>query len=298
MTHNEFELFYQQTQLAIERCLKKYLPQRSPCALLQEAMHYSCLNGGKRVRAMLVYASGELCDVARQQLDVVASALEIMHAFSLIHDDLPAMDDDDLRRGQPTCHIAFDEATAILAGDALHNLAFELLSDEQHLPLTAEIRVTLIQQLANAVGAQGMVAGQALDVHSEQQQLTLKQQEQLHHLKTGRLIEAAILMPLAMSAYRQNAAYQQALSHYATQIGILFQIQDDILDITSDSATLGKTAGKDQSQIKSTYPSILGLDQAKHLATQHYQKACHAIALLPNSQTLHSLASFIITRER
>lgn len=294
---NQLEQFSLDVQSRVHDVLLRYLPAKSDCPRLLEAMNYSCLNGGKRVRAMLIYASSQLCGVDDGVQDLLAASLEIMHAFSLVHDDLPAMDDDELRRGKPTCHVAFDEAIAILAGDALHNLSFEILSAEDSLPLDAAVRLSLVRILADSVGARGMVAGQALDVTSEGVQLTLAEQEKLHALKTGRLIEASVLMPLIASPFAQDATYYHALSSYAKHIGILFQIQDDILDVTSDSVTLGKTAGKDQQQVKSTYPGILGLDQAKALAKRHYQQAIAALSEITDHSLLHELAWYILNRE-
>ncbi|TQU05764.1 polyprenyl synthetase family protein, partial [Xanthomonas perforans] len=230
-----------------------HAPQR-----LHAAMRHAVLGGGKRMRPLLVYASGALFGAAEDQLDTPAVAVELIHAYSLVHDDLPAMDDDALRRGQPTVHIAFDEATAILAGDALQTRAFELLATAS---ASAELRVSWMQSLATAAGAAGMCGGQALDIDATGQLQSLQDLQRMHALKTGALIRAAVRMGALTGC--AAAADQQRLDEFADALGLAFQVRDDILDVESSSAQLGKTAGKDAAQAKSTYPALLGMDGAK-----------------------------------
>jgi geranylgeranyl pyrophosphate synthase len=263
---------------------------------LFEAMRYSLLNGGKRVRPLLVYAAADATDASTTNtttLDAIACAVEYIHAYSLVHDDLPAMDDDDLRRGNPTCHRQFDEATAILAGDALQARAFELLAELTDLD--ASTRLQLITTLAAAAGPRGMVGGQAIDLAAVQRSIDLTHLETMHRLKTGALIRAAVRMgALAAGA---NAAQLDALDRYAAAIGLSFQVQDDILDITSDTATLGKQQGADLARAKPTYPALLGLDAARAKA-----QALHADALTAlepfglRAQRLRELSAFIVER--
>lgn len=275
---------------------------------LRAAMEYGLLRGGKRVRPLLVYAAGELFAYTSQPdshapkpdnsraLDAAAAAVECIHAYSLIHDDLPAMDDDDLRRGQPTLHKAFDEATAILAGDALQALAFELLS-QTNLNLSAERQLRMVQELAIASGYHGMCGGQALDIQYEGQAIDRTALEQLHRHKTGALIRCAVRLG-ALCASDLQQPHLQALSQYADAIGLAFQVQDDILDITADTQTLGKTQGKDVQQQKSTYPALLGLDGARHLAEQLLNQALSALADIPYpTQTLEAFAHYIVKRD-
>ena len=262
-------------------------------AQLKAAMHYSLTNGGKRVRPLLVYASARAIQPTMSEgLDWIAAALESIHAYSLVHDDLPAMDDDDLRRGKATTHIAFDEASAILAGDALQTLAFELLA---LAPLTADLRVSLVAQLARASGASGMVLGQAIDLAAVNQQLNLAQLERMHQHKTGALISASVAM--GATAAGANSTQLGALGRYAEAIGLAFQVQDDILDVTSDTETLGKQQGADSSHNKPTYVSLLGLDAAKAKARELHQSAHQAIADFgAEADALRQLADYIIER--
>lgn len=261
---------------------------------LAEAMAYSLANGGKRVRPLLVYATGAALDRAPDAtLDCVAAALECVHAYSLIHDDLPAMDDDDLRRGQPSCHIAFDEATAILAGDALQALAFELLA--QCPALESETRVQLIAELARAAGAQGMVLGQAIDLGAVSQTPDLTQLERMHRHKTGALIRASVV--LAAQASGATKEQRQALSDYAGAIGLAFQVQDDILDVVAETAILGKPQGADTARHKPTYVSLLGLDGAKKKAQELLNQALNSLGELGESAApLRQLARYIVER--
>ncbi|AVQ07575.1 TPA: polyprenyl synthetase family protein [Xanthomonas vasicola pv. zeae] len=250
-----FDHWIARTERSLEAGLPSatHAPQR-----LHAAMRYAVLGGGKRMRPLLVYASGALFGAAEDQLDTPAVAVELIHAYSLVHDDLPAMDDDALRRGQPTVHIAFDEATAILAGDALQTRAFELLAAAS---TSAELRVGWMQSLATAAGAAGMCGGQALDMDATGQLQPLQDLQRMHALKTGALIRAAV----RMGALTGGAAAddQQRLGAFADALGLAFQVRDDILDVESSSAQLGKTAGKDAAQSKSTYPALLGMGGAK-----------------------------------
>ncbi|WIO73634.1 (2E,6E)-farnesyl diphosphate synthase [Porticoccaceae bacterium LTM1] len=265
----------------------------SPAEQLLKAMQYSLLNGGKRIRPLLAYAAAQAVGTVSSDTDRVASAVEMIHAYSLIHDDLPAMDNDDLRRGQPTCHIAFDEATAILAGDALQALAFEQLSQLEHC--SPETALKMISELAKASGVAGMVAGQAIDLQSVNHALSLEQLEQMHQLKTGAMIAVSVRLG-AMSA---GAGEQQlaALDQYSRCIGLAFQVQDDILDVESSTETLGKRQGADQSLNKPTYTSILGLDQAKAKAAELHQSAIEALADFDDgAEPLRAIANYIVTR--
>lgn len=278
--------------------VSEYAPAPTTAHLqrLFEAMRYSLLNGGKRVRPLLVYAAAESITsstASAATLDAIACAVEYIHAYSLVHDDLPAMDDDDLRRGNPTCHRQFDEASAILAGDALQARAFELLTELSDLD--ANTRLQLITTLAAAAGPRGMVGGQAIDLAAVQRTIDLTHLETMHRLKTGALIRAAVRMgALAAGA---NTAQLDALDRYAAAIGLSFQVQDDILDITSDTATLGKQQGADLARAKPTYPALLGLDAARAKA-----QALHADALAAlepfgtEAQRLRELSSFIVER--
>ena len=262
---------------------------------LHAAMRYATLDGGKRLRAALVYASGEALGAPAELLDVPACALELIHAYSLVHDDLPAMDNDDLRRGKPTCHKAFDEATAILAGDALHTFAFELLAHDGALAITATQRLAMIATLATASGSLGMAGGQAIDLGAVGGNLTLEQLEGMHGRKTGALIRAAV----ALGAIAANAGVETRarLDTYASAIGLAFQIVDDILDVEGDTATLGKPRGSDQQRAKPTYPSLLGLDAARARAHNCHQRALESLGPLgDNGRLLREIADFVVQR--
>jgi len=267
------------------------LPER-----LHQAMRHSTLDGGKRLRPLLVYATGKALGVAPELLDGPACAVEFIHVYSLIHDDLPAMDDDDLRRGKPTCHKAYDEATAILAGDALQALAFHVLAHDPALAVSAEQRVAMIEALALASGSLGMVGGQGIDLDSVGKELDLPGLEAMHIRKTGALIRASVrLAALAKAGLETGVA--ERLDRYAKCIGLAFQIQDDILDVESDTLTLGKTQGKDRDNDKPTYPALLGMAAAKEKAGDLIDEALDCLALLgPEAETLRGLARFIVQR--
>jgi len=262
---------------------------------LADAMQYGLLNGGKRLRPFLAYAAAEALGGNWDQADAAACALEMVHSYSLVHDDLPAMDDDDLRRGKPTCHIAFDEATAILAGDGLLTAAFEVLATAE---LPAEQNLILVSKLAKASGGAGMVAGQAIDLNHVGKQMTLAELENMHRHKTGALIRVAVEMGAYSVQAKLDDRVAAALVTYAEAIGLAFQVQDDILDIESDTATLGKTQGADQALNKPTYPALLGLDGAKQKAQELVAEAKAALKVLPgDTGTLAALAQYIIERD-
>ncbi|MGL6162179.1 (2E,6E)-farnesyl diphosphate synthase [Microbulbifer sp.] len=293
---SELGAFLQWCSGRVEARLQMALaPATSGAEKLFAAMEYAALGPGKRLRPALVYAcartfradsfSAETCDAA-------AAALECIHAYSLVHDDLPAMDDDDLRRGRPTCHIQFDEATAILAGDALHTLAFELLLQGG---AAAELKLRLIRELACAAGGRGMVAGQAIDLDSVDKHLDLSRLEQMHRLKTGALIRASARIGALLGG--ADEARLAAVSRYAEAIGLAFQVQDDILDVTADTATLGKTQGADAARNKPTYVSLLGLDGARAKLEGLHREALEALAEVGgDSDLLRQLADYIVQR--
>lgn len=291
--------FLSDSQTRVDRTLDAALAQLTINSEpnLIDAMRYSLLNGGKRIRPVLVYASATAVGgTITSATDQVACALECIHAYSLIHDDLPAMDDDDLRRGKPTCHIAFNEATAILAGDALQALAFQSLASTPLLD--SDTRLQLVQQLAQAAGAQGMVGGQAIDLASVNSSLTLQQLQHMHNLKTGALISASILMG-ATATGLANPAQLASLKAYADAIGLAFQVQDDILDVTSDTATLGKQQGADMALNKPTYVSLLGLEGAQLKAQELHQQALAALNDFDEqADLLRQLSAYIVEREK
>lgn len=268
---------------------------------LKAAMRYGVLTGGKRLRPFLVYAVGQLFAVPIEDLDVPAAAIECIHAYSLIHDDIPAMDNDRFRRGQPSCFVQFGEANAILAGDALQTLAFSILSDHPAPNLTAQQRLAMISQLASASGVAGMCSGQALDLAAEGKTLTLPQLEAMHRYKTGALIRAAVRLG-ALAAGKASVSAAPALDTYADAIGLAFQVQDDILDVVGDTGTLGKSCGSDEKRHKSTYPSLMGLDNALNQAKQLYRASVDALETLRlqslQISPLLALASYIIEREK
>ncbi len=260
MAAERFERWRARSEAFLDTCLPEATraPQR-----LHAAMRHAATGGGKRMRPLLVYAAGHLLGAEEALLDAPAAAVELIHAYSLVHDDLPAMDDDDLRRGQPTVHVAFDEATAILAGDALQTRAFEVLADSA---APDALRVAWLGTLARASGAAGMCGGQALDIDATGRQQSLQQLTAMHELKTGALIRASVRMG-ALAGGADEATLAR-LDGFAAALGLAFQVRDDILDIEADSAQLGKTAGKDAAQNKSTFPALLGIEGARaHLAT-------------------------------
>jgi geranylgeranyl pyrophosphate synthase len=265
---------------------------------LHQAMRYSVLGGGKRVRPVLVYATGQALGVPLTQLDAAACAIELIHAYSLIHDDLPAMDDDDLRRGRPTCHKAFDEATAILAGDALQVLAFQILACDPTLPADAQYRLRLVQLLAVASGTDGMAGGQALDLAAEGQSIDLQHVELIHDRKTGALIRASVLMPMSCWSLEENVT-TRALRQYAQAVGVAFQIQDDLLDIEGDPALMGKAVGADQIHHKPTYPAVAGVAAAKQRVRELHDEALAALTVLgPAADPLRDVSDWLVLRRQ
>jgi farnesyl diphosphate synthase/geranylgeranyl diphosphate synthase type II len=288
--------FLQQAATRVETALSASLEEAAPGAeKLASAMRYAALGPGKRLRPALVYACartlrGDKYDAAT--CDAAAAALECIHAYSLVHDDLPAMDDDELRRGRPTCHIQYDEATAILAGDALQTRAFELLLAGN---AGANLKLRLLDELAQASGARGMVAGQAIDLDSVDKALDLPQLEAMHRLKTGALIRASARVGALLGG--ANEPQLAAITHYAEAVGLAFQVQDDILDVTADTATLGKTQGADAARNKPTYVSLLGLDGAREKLDGLHRQAIEALAQLDGDVSLlRELADYIVQR--
>lgn len=294
----EFKDFVRASREAVDSALTHYLPLDQDPTQLREAMRYSLFNGGKRVRPTLAYSSAlaisaEALNTHGELLNRVACALESLHSYSLVHDDLPAMDDDDLRRGKPTCHIAFNEATAILAGDALQTFAFELLSAKDIAD--AHIQLALIRQLANASGVQGMVLGQAIDLAAVDKTIDLAQLENMHRHKTGALIRASVSM--GATALGASATQLDALDIYAAAIGLAFQVQDDILDVIADTETLGKQQGADIARNKPTYVALLGLDGARAKAQELHQQALAALNEFgASADYLRALSAYIIER--
>lgn len=287
-------ILYQQR---VERHLQQLL-QGYPETELQllKAMSYSLLLGGKRIRPFIIYSCGSMLGANLADLDGPAAAIEALHTYSLIHDDLPAMDNDDMRRGKPTCHKAFNEATAILAGDALQSMAFEILSQHPYQNVAAKDVLAMLQHFSKASGYSGMCGGQAIDIMQTNQPTTVEQLERMHRLKTGALIETTVRLAWYCSP-KQDPTELASLLHYAEALGLAFQVQDDILDIESDSQTLGKPQGSDSKGNKATYPMLLGLAQAKEKAQQLYQDALNALAPLPyNTDELRQFAQYIVDR--
>ena len=267
-------------------------------ATLHGAMRYSVMDGGKRIRPTLVYAAGQAAGATPQSLDRAACAIELIHAYSLIHDDLPAMDDDDLRRGKPSCHRAFNEATAILAGDALQSLAFQILASDVQSTVTEATRLRMIKTLALAAGSRGMAGGQAIDLAATKQQLNIAELEDMHIHKTGALIRASVVLGALCSPSSAQADIEK-LDHYAKCIGLAFQIRDDILDVEGEAETLGKNTGMDQRLEKSTYPSVIGLDAARQRAAELHTEAIESLAGFDKkSDPLRRISLYIVERER
>jgi farnesyl diphosphate synthase len=291
----DFNHWVSATQSRIEFALGSHMPAANIVPMrLHAAMRYAALGGGKRVRALLAYAAAEFCGAAIETVDLPAAAVELIHAFSLVHDDMPCMDDDDLRRGKPSTHKQYDDATALLVGDALQSLAFQLIVQNH---LSAPQLVQMTQILAIATGSRGMAGGQAIDFDSTGLTLSHAELEHMHIHKTGALIRASALLG-AHCANNQDDAKIKAVDHFAQAIGLAFQVVDDILDAEADSATLGKTAGKDALQAKSTYVTILGLSRAKQLAEECHANAMQALAPYGNQAIkLQQLADFILQRK-
>jgi geranylgeranyl pyrophosphate synthase len=288
-------------QARIERELSARLPAIDiQPSRLHEAIRYSVLGGGKRVRPALVYATGAALGVPESMLDGAACAVELIHAYSLVHDDLPAMDNDDLRRGRPTCHKAFDEATAILVGDSLQVLAFELLANDPALPPEPQVRLQLVQLLAIASGTSGMAGGQALDLAAIGRRLSLADVEEMHIRKTGALIHACVMMAAAC-APRLGDHLLRALDEYARAIGLAFQIQDDLLDVEGDAAVIGKATGADRALDKPTYPSVAGVEASRRRMQELHTRALAALDALDaaglQSAPLAAMSNWLVLRK-
>jgi len=290
--------FLTEVQHKINRLLDSYLPvdDLSP-QRLHQAMRYSALNPGKRVRPALVYATGEMLAAEDVNLAPAAVAVELIHAYSLIHDDLPCMDDDDLRRGIPTCHIKFDEATAVLAGDALQTLAFEILSEQKQSSLSDHKKLLMLHNLCKASGSVGMGGGQAIDLLMTNQVSEIETLESMHQMKTGALINASVRLGFLASPCEDQVILTH-LNTYSRCLGLAFQITDDILDIESDTETLGKPQGSDVEKNKSTFPALLGLEGAKQRANELISRSLEALDRIPlNSDNLADFATYVITRK-
>ncbi len=296
MTNDDFQSWVQVHQARIESALQGCLPQATVApARLHSAMRYAVLGGGKRVRPLLAYASGELSGADMGRVTRAACAVELIHAYSLVHDDLPCMDDDVLRRGKPTCHVEYDEATALLVGDSLQSLAFEMLASPG-LSGDSGVQMEMIRLLAEAAGSRGMAGGQAIDLESTGKNLELPELECMHIRKTGELIRASVALG-ARCGEIDKAGLDQ-LDRFAKSIGLAFQIVDDVLDAESSTATLGKTAGKDRKDNKPTYVSLLGARQAKEMARELYGSALAALAGFgERADRLRQMADFVVQRQ-
>jgi len=289
----DFSAWVAEKQARIEQVLNNTLPAASSSPqILHRAMRYSALDGGKRIRALVCYAAADLCGTEAKIADAGACAVELIHAYSLVHDDMPCMDDDDLRRGKPSCHKQFDDATALLVGDALQSLAFEVLSQPDLCALTS-LQLSMLSILAKASGSIGMAGGQAIDLASVGKPLNQAELENMHQLKTGALIQAAALL----GGVSGSVEIINAIRSYAKNIGLAFQVVDDILDVEADTSTLGKTAGKDADSNKPTYVSILGLADAKQHAQKLYKNAIDSLTPFgDDALRLRELAGFITKR--
>ncbi len=292
-----FESLVDNYQQRVDAALDRWLPPPDVNPIcLHQAMRYAVLAPGKRVRPILVYATASALGVDLNRVDGAASAVEIIHAYSLIHDDLPAMDDDDLRRGRPTCHRKFDEATAILAGDALQALAFYIISHDPQMTPDAEARLQMVEKLSLFSGSRGMAGGQAIDLAAVGKTLNIAELETMHIHKTGALIRTCIQLA-ALSTDQLSHQQHQALDSYAKSIGLSFQVQDDILDVTGDTATLGKTQGADSARNKPTYPSIIGLDASREKARELHQNALQALSIFgEEADILRYISAWFVER--
>ncbi|MDH3589701.1 MAG: polyprenyl synthetase family protein, partial [Gammaproteobacteria bacterium] len=287
--------FFDEYRDRVDKALDRWLPHSDILPRrLHEAMRYSTLSGGKRLRPILVYATGKAAGLDAARLDGPACAVELIHTYSLVHDDLPAMDNDDLRRGRPTCHRAYDEATAVLVGDALQVLAFEILANDQSLDIAAELRIRMIAELAIASGTRGMAGGQAIDLAAMGNILDIKQLEHMHHLKTGALIRASVRLG-AIARQDLPQTRLEALSNFADKIGLAFQIRDDILDEEGDAQVIGKNPGSDRARDKPTYTSMLGVDEAYRRLRQLHGSAIDLLADFgPEADILREISQYIV----
>jgi geranylgeranyl pyrophosphate synthase len=287
-----------QWQARMEKALAERLPRADEVPTrLHEAMRYSVLGGGKRIRPALVFATGRTLGLAESQVEAAACAIELVHVYSLVHDDLPAMDDDDLRRGRPTCHKAFDEATAVLVGDALQPLAFQLLARDPQLPADPAIRLKLIDLLAEASGTFGMAGGQAVDLSVQGQAIGIAEVEQMHARKTGALIKVSVMMAAACVP-TLTPPLADHLARFATAIGLAFQIQDDLLDVLGDASTLGKATGADSARAKPTYPAVIGVEASQARLQKLHAEALGALeAFGVKADPLRLLAEWLLKRQ-
>ena len=292
-----FEVQLQAWQARMETALAARLPGPDVVpARLHEAMRYSVLGGGKRIRPALLFAAARAVGRMEDEVEGAACAIELIHVYSLVHDDLPAMDDDDLRRGRPTCHKAFDEATAVLVGDALQTLAFHVLTRDSALPAAPATRLRLVELLAEASGSFGMAGGQAIDLSVQGKRLDLAQIEEMHARKTGALIRVSVMMAAAC-APSLDLRLQEALAGFAAPIGLAFQIQDDLLDVLGDVSILGKATGADSERAKPTYPSVMGIEASQDRVRLLHAQALEALAPLgPRAALLRSLADWLLSR--
>jgi farnesyl diphosphate synthase len=292
----DFQSWIAAHQMRFEEALRSLLPRADIAPQrLHEAMRYAVLDGGKRVRPLLAFAAGELVGAEVARVNVAAAAVELIHAYSLVHDDMPCMDDDVLRRGKPTCHVQYDEATALLVGDSLQTLAFQLLA-EHRLNDDSAHQLEMVKLLAMASGSRGMAGGQAIDLSSVGKSLTLPELEFMHIHKTGALIRAAVLLGARCGAV--YAAQMESLDRFGKLIGLAFQVVDDVLDCEADTATLGKTAGKDADNGKPTYVSLLGVEGARDMARRLHRESLEALdGLGESAKRLRELADFILLRK-
>jgi len=299
MSSSQLESYLLGCRARVEAALDRCLPPESVQPIqLHAAMRYATFGNGKRIRPVLVYAAGEALSLPSESLDGPACAVELIHTYSLIHDDLPAMDNDDLRRGRQTCHRKFDEATAILAGDALQSLAFKIISSDKTMTANANIRIDMVESLAIASGSRGMAGGQALDLAAVGQEINLAELENMHIHKTGALIRASVKLG-TLQAVDIEPVLVRGLDHYSKCIGLAFQVVDDILDIEGDTQTLGKTKGKDAANNKPTYPALLGLEASHRMAERLHQEALDSISPLDNkADPLRWLAGYVVQRTR
>ncbi|MHC8441738.1 MAG: polyprenyl synthetase family protein [Candidatus Eutrophobiaceae bacterium] len=288
--------FYQER---VHKTLDRSLPDESkPPIRLHKAMRHSVLGGGKRVRAILVYAAGEAMGASVEELDIPAATVELIHAYSLIHDDLPAMDNDDLRRGEPSCHCIYGEDAAILAGDALQALAFEVLVSDTPSQVPAETRLKMVRTLAAASGVQGMASGQMIDLDAVGKILDIEALQWMHTLKTGRLIQASAVLG-AMTSNQCDASVIDAFANYGIYLGLAFQVKDDILDVECDTEVLGKPQGSDEAHNKPTYPSLLGLEKARQQALEFRQQAVASLAKIGrDTELLRKFADYVVLRKK
>ena len=285
-------------RVRMEHALAARLPDPTLVpARLHEAMRYSVLGGGKRIRPALLFATARTLGLSEDDVEAAACAIELVHVYSLVHDDLPAMDNDDMRRGRPTCHKAYDEATALLVGDALQPLAFQLLACDKALPASPAIRIRLIDMLAQAVGTFGMAGGQAIDLAVQGMRLDIAQVEDMHARKTGAVIRASVLMAAECAPSLDPGLYA-ALNRFAVAVGLAFQIQDDLLDVTGDALTLGKATGADSERAKPTHPAVIGIPASQQRVRLLHNQAISALAPFGDrAESLRSLAHWLLSRQ-